>query len=90
MRRSVLGGTFATLIGFTALELIVVGLTMERAARITALAGLLIAKVSLVVFFLMHARANRRSARLTLAAIAFGAGVAVLLMLETAWRVSVT
>jgi hypothetical protein len=90
MRRAVLGATFAALIAFTALELIVVGLTMERAARITALAGLLMAKVGLVVFFLMRARANRRSARLTLAAIAFAAGVAVVLMLETAYRVSVT
>jgi len=85
-----LGATFAALIALTSLELIVVGLAMERAARITALAGLLMAKVGLVLFLLMHARQNRRSARLTLVAIGFAAGVAVVLMLETVYRVNVT
>jgi hypothetical protein len=85
-----LGATFAALLGLTALELIVVGLGMERAARITALAGLVMAKVGLVLFFLMRARENRRGARLLLTAIAFGAGVAVVLMLETAYRVALT
>ena len=37
MRRSVLGGTFATLIGFTALELIVVGLTIPLLLALTYL-----------------------------------------------------
>ena len=82
----VLGATFATLIVLTAAELFVVGLGMERASRITTLAGLLMAKVGLVLVFLMGARENRRSARLLLAAIAFGAGVAVVLLLETAYR----
>ena len=85
-----LGATFAALVGLTALELIVVGLGMERAARITTLAGLLMAKVGLVIFLLMRARENRRGARLLLTAIAFGAGVAVVLMLETAYRVAIT
>jgi hypothetical protein len=85
-----LGATFVALIGLTALELVVVGLGMERAARITALAGLLMAKVGLVLFFLMRARENRRGARLLLTAIAFGAGVAVVLILETAYRVAIT
>ena len=84
-----LGATFTALIGLTSCELIVVGLGMERAARITALAGLLMAKIGLVLFFLMRARENRRSARLLLTAIAFGAGVAVVLMLETAYRVAI-
>ena len=48
------------------------------------------AKVGLVLFFLMRARENRRGARLLLTAIAFGAGVAVVLMLETAYRVAIT
>jgi hypothetical protein len=86
----VLGATFAALMGLTALELIVVGLGMGRAARITTLAGLLMAKVGLVLFALMRARQSRRSARLLLTAIAFGAGVGVVLMLETAYRVAIT
>ena len=86
----VLGAANVALIGLTSLELIVVGLGMDRAARITTLAGLLMAKVGLVLFLLMRARQHRRSARLLLTAIAFGAGVAVVLMLETAYRVAIT
>lgn len=85
-----LGATVAALIVLTSLELFVVGLGMERAARITTLAGLLMAKVGLVLLLLMRARENRRGARLLLTAIAFGAGVAVVLMLETAYRVAIT
>ena len=85
-----LGAAFTVLFGLGALELVVIGLGMERAARITTLAGLLMAKVGLVLFFLMRAAQSRRSARLLLTAIAFCAGVAVVLMLETAYRVSVT
>ena len=48
------------------------------------------AKVGLVLFFLMGARQSRRSARLLLTAIAFCAGVAVVLMLETAYRAGIT
>lgn len=86
-----LAATFAALVALTSLELIVVaGMDMERAARITTLAGLLMAKAGLVLFFLMRARENWWSARLTLAAIALGAGAAVVLMLETVYRVNVT
>jgi cytochrome c oxidase subunit IV len=85
-----LGATFAVLILLTSLELVVLGLGMERAARITTLAGLMMAKVGLVLLVLMHARQNRRSARLLLTAIVFGAGVAVVLILETAYRVTIT
>jgi hypothetical protein len=85
-----LGATFAALIVLTSLELFVVGLGMPRASRITTLAGLLMAKVGLVLFLLMRARENRRGARLLLTAIGFGAGVAVVLMLETVYRVAIT
>jgi hypothetical protein len=85
-----LGATFAALIALTSLELIVIGLGIERAVRITALAGLLMAKVGLVLFSLMRARENRRAARLTLVAIVFGAGTAVVLMLESVYRVNAT
>ena len=52
---------FVALLALTSAELIVVGLDAGRAARITALAGLLMAKVGVVMAFFMHARANRRA-----------------------------
>jgi len=88
--RLAVGTTVAALIVLTFLELFVVGLGMERAARIATLSGLLMAKVGLVLFLLMRARENHRGARLLLTAIAFGAAVAVVLMLETAYRVAIT
>ncbi len=80
---------FALLVGLTACELFVAGMDAGRATRITALAGLLMAKVGLVLSFFMRARANRRAARLVLLAIGVAAGVAVVLMLETVFRVNV-
>jgi len=80
---------FALVAALTACELFVAGMDAGRAARITALAGLLMAKVGLVLSFFMRARANRRAARLTLLAIGVAAGVAVVLMLETVYRVNV-
>ena len=45
------------------------------------------AKVGLVLFLLMRARQHRRASWLLLVAIAFGAGAAVVLMLEMVYRV---
>ena len=81
--------TFPLLAALTACELVVPGMDAGRAARITALAGLVIAKVGLVLSFFMRARASRRAARLTLLAIGVAAGVAVVFMLETVFRVNV-
>ncbi|HEY7375151.1 MAG TPA: cytochrome C oxidase subunit IV family protein [Polyangia bacterium] len=78
---------FCALIALTAAELIVAGMTAGRAARITALSGLLIAKVALVLSFFMQARKDRRASAPVLVAIAFAAAAAVVLMLETVWRV---
>ena len=80
---------FALLAALTACELFVSGMDAGRAARITALAGLVIAKVGLVLSYFMRARASRRAARLTLLAIGVAAGVAVVFMLETVFRVNV-
>jgi len=80
---------FALLAALTACELVVPGMDAGRAARITALAGLVIAKVGLVLSYFMRARASRRAARLTLLAIGVAAGVAVVFMLETVFRVNV-
>jgi hypothetical protein len=84
-----LGAIFAAVAVLTTLELVVVGLPVERAARITALAGLLIAKVGLVLFGVMRAGENRRAAALMLVALPFAVGVAVILMLETMFRAGV-
>ena len=62
---------------------------MERAARITTLAGLLLAKVRLVLSFLMRALCKRRASWLLLVAIGLAAGAAVVLMLEMVYRVGV-
>jgi len=91
-RSGILGiaATFCLLVALTIAELIVVGLDADRAARITALAGLLMAKVGAVMAFFMHARANRRAAWFVLVAILFAAGAGVVLLLETAYRVRVS
>ena len=80
---------FGALIALTVSELLIAGAAAERAARITALAGVLIAKVSLVLSFFMKARRSRRSSAGAYVSVAFAAGVAVVLMLETMFRVGV-
>ena len=81
---------FLLLAGLTAGELWVSALIEAgRPARITALSGLLIAKVGFVVAWVMRARANRPAARLAMAAIALAAGAAVVLMLDSVFRVTV-
>ena len=88
-RGAAIAAMFVVLVALTSLELVVVGLDMERAERITTLAGLLMAKVMLVLAFFMRARTSRPAARLALAAIALAAAAAVVLMLETVFRVRV-
>jgi len=80
---------FVALVALTSAELWVIGLPAGRAARITALAGLLMAKVGLVLSFFMRARASRRASWLALTAIVAAAGFAVVLMLEMVFRVNV-
>ena len=84
-----LAAAFGALIALTICELLIAGLAAERAGRITALAGLLIAKVALVLSFFMHARKTRRSSVGAFVSIAFAAVVAVVLMLETMFRAGV-
>jgi cytochrome c oxidase subunit IV len=84
-----LAAAFGVLIALTACELLVAGMAVGRAARITTLAGLMISKFGLVLSFFMHARASRRGAALALVSIGLAAAAAVVLMLETMFRVSV-
>ena len=84
-----LAAAFAALVVMTSCELMVVGLAIGRAARISALAGLLMAKVGLVLSFFMRARASQRASWLALVSIGTAAGFAVVLMLEMVFRVNV-
>jgi cytochrome c oxidase subunit IV len=77
---------FAALIAMTVAELTVVDLQIGRAARVTVLCGLLLAKAGLVSTVFLRVRLRRRDPRLALAAVLLAAGFAVVLMLETAFR----
>ena len=77
---------FLALVGLTAAELAISTAGVERAIRITALAGLLMAKAVAVLTFFMRAVASRRTARLALIAIVTAVVFAVVLMLEAAFR----
>jgi hypothetical protein len=77
----------ATLAILTSAELAVLGIAeLGRTARITALAGLLMAKVGLVFVFFMRGPATRSTSRLAFAALVTAVGFAVVLMLEVAFR----
>ena len=90
-RGAAIAAMFAALVLLTSLELVVVVvLGMGRAERITTLAGLLMAKFMLVLLFVMRARVSQLVVRLALAAIALAATAAIVLMLETVFRVGVS
>ena len=84
--------TFAALAALTAAELKVAALDVAgpgRAGpgRVTALGGLLLLKVGLVLLVCLRADFRRRSAtRLTLLALVLAAGFAAVLMLEAAFQ----
>jgi cytochrome c oxidase subunit IV len=79
--------TFALLLTLTALELAVIRLDVERAARITALAGLAITKAGLVLWIFMRLKEEPRALRATaLLPFLVAPGFAVVLMLEAAFR----
>jgi hypothetical protein len=78
---------FAILAGLTGAELVVAGLDVAGRARVTALCGLLIAKVGIVLAVFLRVRARRRDPRLALAALLFASSAAAVLMLEMAFRV---
>jgi heme/copper-type cytochrome/quinol oxidase subunit 4 len=79
---------FLTLAILTIAELLVVGLDfgLDRAARVTALCGLLMAKAGLVLAVFLRVGGRRRDPRLALAALFLAAGFAVVLMIEMAFR----
>jgi heme/copper-type cytochrome/quinol oxidase subunit 4 len=84
-RATVIG--FAILAALTVGELVVAGLDVGGRARVTALCGLLIAKVGIVLAVFLRVGARRRDPRLAMAALLFASSSAAILMLEMAFRV---
>jgi heme/copper-type cytochrome/quinol oxidase subunit 4 len=85
LRATVIG--FAILAGLTVAELVVAGLDVGGRARVTALCGLLVAKVGMVLAVFLRVGARRRDPRLAMAALLLASGSAAILMLEMAFRV---
>jgi hypothetical protein len=78
-----------TLLALTALEVIVVGLPVDRTARITALSGLSMTKALLVLLAFLRIGRESRIVRFALLAPLFLApAFAVALMLDAAFRVT--
>jgi Prokaryotic Cytochrome C oxidase subunit IV len=86
------GRLVATLLGLlalTALEVGVVGLPVDRAARITALVGLAMTKALLMLASFLRIGRESRILRLALLApLVLAPAFAVALMLDTAFRVT--
>jgi caa(3)-type oxidase subunit IV len=79
---------FLVLVTVTTLEVSVSQLAFARAVRITALAGLVIAKVAAVMLFFMRLRSESRALRLTAAVpLVLAPAFAVVLMLDAIYRV---
>jgi hypothetical protein len=82
--------TFVALGVLTAVELRTAALDLTDPMRATALCGLLIVKVAVVMVFCLRADLRRRSvARLALAALAMAGVFAAVLMLEAAFQARV-
>jgi cytochrome c oxidase subunit IV len=78
---------FASLVALTALELGVFHLSGDRAARVTALAGLAMTKAAVVLAIFMDLRTSPRALKLAaLLPLLLAPGFAVVLMLEAAFR----
>lgn len=88
-RRSGYVGAFLVLLALTALELTVIRLDVERAERITALAGLAMAKGAILLWVFMDLRARSRLLRvLALAPLVLAPGFTIVLMLDAVHRVA--
>jgi cytochrome c oxidase subunit IV len=81
-----IAAAFGALLALTTAELLVPGLAAGRQLRITLLAGLLMAKIGLVLVAFLRVRANRRAAGLLAVAFVMATGFAIVLMLEIWYR----
>ena len=77
---------FGALVALSTAELLVSRLAASRQLRITLLAGVLMAKIGLVLVAFLRVRANRRSTGLLGVALVMAAGFAIVLMLESWFR----
>ena len=78
---------FAALVALTSLELTCIQLPVERALRVTALAGLAMTKAAVLLLFFMHLRGESRPLRASvLVPLCLAPIFAVVLMLEAAFR----
>jgi heme/copper-type cytochrome/quinol oxidase subunit 4 len=88
-RTGTLAVTLAALLILTALEVVIVGLPVDRAARITALVGLGMTKGLLLLTVFMRIGRESRIQRLgVLVPLVLAPGFAVALMLDTVFRVT--
>jgi len=82
-------GTLAMLLILTALEVLVVGLPVDRSARITALVGLGMTKGLLLLAVFMRIGRESRILRLgVIVPLVLAPGFAIALMLDTVFRVT--
>jgi caa(3)-type oxidase subunit IV len=82
---------FAALVAMTALELGVLRLDVGRAARVTALCGLAMAKAAALLLFFMDLRAASRALRLTAALpLVIAPAFAIVLMIDAVFRLWVS
>jgi heme/copper-type cytochrome/quinol oxidase subunit 4 len=80
---------FLALVTLTAIELTVIQLDAGRAARITALVGLAIAKVAALLFLFMDLRSAPRAIKLVAAVpLLLAPAVAIVLMMDAVYRVA--
>src|SRR5581483_9950718 len=80
---------FLVLVILTALELGVIRLDVEHAARVTALCGLAMAKVALLLWVFMDLRARPGLVKvLALAPLLMAPGFTIVLMLDAVYRVA--
>jgi hypothetical protein len=88
-RMSRLVGALLGLLALTALEVIVVGLPVDRTARITALSGLAMTEALIVLTAFMRIGRESRIVRLAiLAPLVLAPAFTVALMLDAAFRVT--
>ena len=78
---------FLGLVTLTALEITVIGFEIGRAARITALVGLAMAKGATLLLFFMHLRSASRALKLVAAVpLVLAPSFAVVLMVDAVYR----
>lgn len=80
---------FLALVALTALELGVIGLEVDRAARIAALCGLAMAKAATLLLFFMHLRTESRALKLIAATpMVLAPAFAIVLMADAVFRLT--